>query len=99
VVLGIDGVLDDVLRRIHRRAADHHGLLFGVQGRDDRRGERKQAEGSGGQKGNTLGHEESPELRDRHKPVVKDGGDALPDRLWRRRRAELREVLAGGFGK
>src|SRR5262245_39778522 len=35
VVLRVDGVLDDVLRRIHRRAADCYGL-FGREARDDR---------------------------------------------------------------
>ena len=39
VIFRVDGVFDDVLGRIHRRAADHFGH-FGIGRRDERRGDR-----------------------------------------------------------
>src|SRR4030088_2235871 len=59
VVLGVHGVLDDVLRREHGGATDHDGLLAGhfafhhfvlrAHGRNDGGGQGQRAQGGGGQ--------------------------------------------------
>jgi len=48
VILGMDGVLDDVLRREHRGATDHYGLFLRADGRNKGGGQGQRAKGGGG---------------------------------------------------
>src|SRR5262249_57298629 len=63
VVLRVDRVLDDVLRRIHRSPPDHDGLLLALLRERRRRGdgtERERGGGDGRQRDACICHCSSP---------------------------------------